>query len=119
MRLQIEAMRLQVDALQEEVQALKTQLGTNSRNSSKPPSSDPIHTKRQPPRPPSAKKRGGRPGHQRATRPLVPPEQLHATIPCKPDWCAGCGKALDGADPQPARHQVAEVPPIRPQVIEH
>ncbi len=119
LRLQNEAMRLQIDALQGEVQALKTQLGTNSRNSSKPPSSDPIHQKRQPPKLPSGKKRGGQPGHQRATRPLVPPEQLHATVTCKPDCCAGCGKALEGSDPQPVRHQVAEVPPIRPEVVEY
>lgn len=111
-------MRLQIDALQAEVRSLKAQIGSNSRNSSKPPSSDPIHKKRQPPQPPSGKKRGGQPGHQRATRPLIPPEQLHDTTPCKPPCCAGCGGALDGSDPDPLRHQVAEIPPIRPQVNE-
>ena len=115
----IEAMQHQIEVLQAEVQALKHRLDTNSRNSSKPPSTDPIHLKRQPPKPPSGKKRGGQPGHQRATRPLVPPEQLADTIPCKPTACAGCGLALDGTDPTPHRHQVAEVPPIRPVVVEY
>lgn len=114
-----QAMRLQIDALQAEVQSLQAQLGSNSRNSSKPPSSDPIHLKRQPPRPPSGKKRGGQPGHKRAIRPLVLPDQLHGTLTCKPDCCAGCGGTLEGSDPQPHRHQVAEVPPIRPEVVEY
>ena len=115
----IQAMQLQVAALREEVRALKAQVGSNSRNSSRPPSADPIHIKRQPPRTPSGKKRGGQPGHKRATRPLVPPDQLADTLTCKPTACSGCGATLDGADPQPIRHQVAEVPPIRPVVVEY
>jgi len=97
----IETMRLQIDALQGQVHSLKDRLGTNSRNSSMPPSSEPIHQKRQPPRPLSGKKRGGQPGHQWATRPLVPPEQLHDTILCKPASCGQCGATLDGSDPSP------------------
>ena len=115
MRLQVEAMQRQIDSLREQVRSLQS----NSRNSSRPPSTDPIHIKRQPPRTPSGKKRGGQPGHKRATRPLVPPEQLAGTIACKPAACAGCGTTLDGADPEPVCHQVAEVPPIRPEVIEY
>ena len=119
MQLQIETMRLQIDAFQVEIASLKSQLATNSRNSSKPPSSDPIHIKRQPPKIPSGKKPGGQPGHKRATRPLVAPDQLHDTITCKPDSCSGCGADLQGDDLQPRRHQVAEIPPIRPEVIEY
>ena len=115
MRLQIEAMQRQIDALQAQVQSLQA----NSRNSSKPPSTDPIHLKRQPPKIPSGKKPGGQPGHQRATRPLVPPELLADTIACKPTACAGCGLSLDGSDPTPHRHQVAEIPPVHPVVIEY
>ena len=59
MQLQIETMRLQIDAFGVEIRALQSQLATNSRNSSKPPSSDPIHIKRQPPKPPSGNKPGG------------------------------------------------------------
>ena len=119
MRLQVEAMQRQIDALQEEIRSLKGQCQSNSRNSSRPPSTDPVHLKRQPPRAPSGRKRGGQPGHKRATRPLVPPEQLADTITCKPTACSGCGVTLDGSDPRPIRHQVAEVPPIRPEVIEY
>ena len=119
MRHQNQAMQRQIEALQQEVQTLKDRLGSNSRNSSKPPSTDPLHLKRQPPKPPSGKKRGGQPGHQRATRPLVPPEQLADTVTCKPTACVGCGHALEGSDPTPHRHQVAEIPPVRPTVIEY
>ena len=115
----IGVMQQQIGSLQDEVASLKQRLDSNSRNSSKPPSSDPIHTRRQPPQPPSGKKRGGQPGHQRSTRPLVPPEQLHDTLTCKPTCCVGCGGVLDGSDPQPVRHQVAEIPPVRPEVIEY
>lgn len=72
----IEALLSQVQTLQAEVAALKARLDRNSSNSSKPPSSDPPHVKRQPPRPTSKRKRGGQPGHKRAIRPMVPPEQL-------------------------------------------
>ena len=115
----IQAMRLQIDSLRAEVRSLQERLDANSRNSSRPPSTDPVHLKRQPPRPPSGRKRGGQPGHERATRPLVPPEQLADTITCKPDACSGCGAHLDGTDPRPIRHQFAEVPPMRPVVIEY
>ena len=114
-----EAMQRQIHALQHEVQALKDRVGSNSRNSSKPPSTDPIHLKRQPPKTPSGKKRGGQTGHIRATRPLVPPDQLADTIACMPTTCVGCGQALDGSDPDPHRHQVAEIPPVRPVVVEY
>ena len=114
-----EAMQQQIDALRHEVQSLKDRLGSTSRNSSKPPSTDPIHLKRQPPKTPSGKKRGGQPGHKRATRPLVPPEQLADTITCKPAACSSRGVALAGTDPTPHRHRVAEIPPTRPVVLEY
>ena len=36
-----------------------------------------------------------------------------------PDACRRCGQLLDGIDPEPLRHQVIEIPPITPLVIEH
>jgi transposase len=108
-----------VQALERRIAALEVRLGQDSSNSSKPPSSDPIHVKRRPPRPPSGKRRGGQRGHQRHTRELVPAERLSAVVDCKPTACRGCGGALRGADPEPIRHQVAELPEIRPDVIEY
>jgi transposase len=50
---------------------------------------------------------------------LVPPEQIKQTIPVKPSACRKCGQALEGEDPQPRRHQVAEIPPVRAEVTEY
>jgi transposase len=108
-----------VDSLQRRIAALEERLGKNSTNSSRPPSSDPPSVKRRPPTPASGKKRGGQPGHRRHCRALVPPEQLHEIIDCKPPQCRGCGGDLHGDDPEPLRHQVAEVPPVRPVVDEY
>src|ERR1700742_2718279 len=73
-----------VQSFERRIAALEARLGQDSSNSSKPPSTDPIHVKRRPPRPPSGKKRGGQRGHKRHTRALVPPERLTAVVDCKP-----------------------------------
>ncbi len=36
-----------------------------------------------------------------------------------PDACRRCGTLLHGEDPAPLRHQIIEIPPITPLVIEH
>jgi transposase len=108
-----------VDSLRRRIAELEQRLGRNSTNSSRPPSSDPPSLKRRPPAPPSGKKRGGQPGHRRHVRPLVPPEGVSQVIECRPPHCRWCGDALAGDDPEPLRHQVAEVPPVRPVVDEY
>ena len=40
-------------------------------------------------------------------------------IPLKPDECARCQQPLTGDDPKPQRHQVLEIPPLRPEVTEY
>src|SRR5215211_6683043 len=108
-----------LQALQQQVAQLTERLNQNSTNSSRPPSSDPPHVKRRPPKPAAGRKRGGQPGHARQQRPLVPPEQIKQAIPVKPSACRKCGQALHGEDPQPRRHQVAEIPPVRAEVTEY
>jgi transposase len=49
----------------------------------------------------------------------VLPEQVKQVIPLKPLACRKCGHGLHGEDAQPRRHQVAEVPPIQPDVTEY
>jgi transposase len=109
----------QNDVLQRRVADLEARLGLNSTNSSRPPSTDPPGVKRAPPGKPSGKKRGGQPGHRRHQRVLVAPEQVQAVVDHLPRACRKCGEALLGHDPDPRRHQVAEVPPFRPTVTEH
>lgn len=107
--------------LQQQLADAHARLNTNSSNSSLPPSSDRFHRKRRPPPPADQprKKRGAQPGHPRQQRPLVAPEQLRHIIPCIPTTCRRCGKPLTGSDPNPLRHQVAELPVVVPDVVEY
>lgn len=111
----------QIRQLQQQLADAHARLNTNSSNSSLPPSSDRFHGKRRPPPPGDQprKKRGGQPGHRRQQRPLVGPEQLRQIIPCIPSTCRRCGKPLTGSDPNPLRHQVAELPVVVPDVVEY
>ena len=111
----------QIRQLQQQLAHATAKLNTNSTNSSLPPSSDRFHRKRRPPPPPGqpCKKRGGQPGHPRQQRLLVPPDQVGQTIPCKPKSCRRCGRSLTGSDANPLRHQVAELPVVRPDVVEY
>src|SRR3954447_18734369 len=108
-----------VQSFEVRIADLEERINKNSTNSSKPPSSDPPSVKRRPPAPASGRKRGGQPGHHRQARRLVPPEQLRQVIDCKPPECRWCRTALAGDDPEPIRHQVAEVPLVLPVVDEY
>jgi transposase len=112
----IRALEAAVAALQLKVAELETRLNQNSSNSSKPPSSDAPHVKPAPPKPPSGKRRGGQPGHPKAERTLLPPDEIR---PLKPAQCRGCAHPLSGDDPHPSVHQVHEIPVIKPHVVEY
>lgn len=53
----------QIESLQQQVKDLQQQLQQNSKNSSKPPSSDGPQVKHKPPRKPSGRFQGAQPGH--------------------------------------------------------
>jgi len=88
-------------------------------NSSLPPSSRHPHARPNPPKRKSKRKRGGQRGHQKHERALVPTEQCDEVETVKPTACRRCGAKLTGSDPAPLRHQVWELPPIRPIVTEY
>lgn len=98
---------------------LEERLGKNSRNSSKPPSSDGPEAARPRRERGGARRRGGQAGHPGRTRELVPTEAADHLVVCKPDTCEGCGALLLGEDPAPERHQVEEVPPVKPEITEY
>jgi transposase len=91
----------------------------NPQNSSLPPSTQHPHARPQPPKRKSKKKRGGQPGHKKHERPLIPTDQCDDVQPLKPTECRRCGAKLSGSDPEPLRHQVWEVPEIKPHVTEY
>lgn len=118
---EIDDLKGRLQQVQQQLATALAQLGTNSTNSSLPPSSDRFHRKRRPPRTADQPRKpsGGQLGHPLQLRLLVPAEQVRQTIPCKPTTCRGCGQPLTGIDPQPLRHQVAELPVVRPDVVEY
>jgi len=118
LEVRVEALEAMVQALQEHNRALQEQLHQTSRNSSRPPSSDPPQSER-PHRPRSKRRRGGQPGHPGHTRPLLPVEAVDEVVVIKPEQCAHCQAPLSGDDPKPWRHQVIEIPPITPVVTEY
>ena len=65
------------------------------------------------------RKRGAQPGHPGHSRKLYPPDACQSTFEHRPEICAHCGEALSGDDPAPYRHQIVELPPMVPMVIEH
>ncbi len=93
--------------------------GKTPQNSSLPPSTQHPHARPQPPRRKSKKRRGGQPGHEKHERPLIPTEQCDEAQPLRPTECRRCGAKLSGSDPEPLRHQVWELPEIKPIVTEY
>jgi transposase len=104
--------------LKKRIEELERLLKMNSSNSSKPPSSDPPGMSVELPRH-RHKKRGARNGHQPHLRSLLPQEFVKEHIHLKPDVCT-CGSTnLKDTDQEPLRHQVVDIPPIKPEVIEY
>jgi len=114
----VETMAAMVSTLQEQVRTLQAQLNQTSQNSSRPPSSDPPQHRR-PGHPQRHRRRGGQPGHPGHTRTLIPGEAVDEVVVLKPTQCAHCQAPLSGDDPTPWRHQVIELPPIKPVVTEY
>lgn len=103
--------------LRARVTELETQLGQNSTNSHKPPSTDPPGSR--PSKRGTGRKRGGQPGHKPYKRTLLPPEQVTRTTAVRPTACKGCGgRHLAAIDDGPRLHQVFDLPESRPDVHE-
>src|SRR5205823_5528293 len=63
------------------------------------------------------RRRGGHPG---SSRPLVPPDQVDQIQDIYPPGCRRCGQPVQPlGDVEPKRHQVVEIPKVKPQVVEY
>ena len=115
----IEQLRGRVVELDAELAELRRRLAQNSRNSSRPPSSDGLS--KPPPkslRRPSGRKRGGQQGHRggHLETAAVPDEIIDHV----PRVCEGChGDLCDGQDVGHLARQVFDLPEIRLRSSEH
>jgi transposase len=112
-------LRAVIDYYERRIAELEARLNKTPRNSSLPPSSEHPHAKPVPQKPRSGKKPGGQPGHDKYQRALIPAEQCTRIVALIPETCRRCGTALGGNDPQPLRHQVWDIPEIKPLVTEY
>ena len=105
---------------EEEIRRLRSLVGQNSENSHRPPSTDFGRKKRKKKGTrKSGRRPGGQPGHQGKTRELVPEDQVEECHDILPERCRCCSRRLKGTDANPIRHQVWELPPIVPFVVEY
>jgi transposase len=116
---EIAVLREALAGLQSQVADLAAQVKTNSRNSSKPPSSDELAR----PAPKSLRGKSGRkPGRPRGQPGVTMQLSEHPdkTVRHRPARCGCCGKSLKGApETGMERRQVIDIPPVRAKNTEH
>ena len=98
---------------------LQERLKLNSKNSSKPPSSDGPSSGNRAQRRASARKRGAQVGHKGSFRAMLDESQVDQIIDCAPTAVCECGAVVIALDEPPIRHQVFDVPPVTAQVHEY
>ncbi len=118
----LEVQDAQLAALSERVEELEQQLKRDSRNSSLPPSHDPPWLGKRRRSRGTGRKQGGQPGHLGHGRSLFPIERVTDVVDHWPERCS-CGHVLGEEEREPAgapaRHQVAELPPLAVEISEH
>jgi len=114
----IEALALEVGQLREQMAWLQERLKVDSRNSSKPPSSDGPGSGNHALRRASLRKRGAQKGHPGTCRALLPAAEVDAVHDCAPAALCECGGAVT-AQGMPVRHQVFDIPVVQPEVNEY
>lgn len=113
----------QVARLTARIDQLLEQLGQNSKNSHKPPSSDGPGSRGSgtgaKEKSKSGRKAGGQKGHKGSHRELLPVEEVDAFVEFYPAVCLGCGVALEPRfDDNACRYQQLDLRDHRPHVTE-
>ena len=116
----IDSLATQIAVLTEQLNAVLERLSLNSRNSSKPPSSDGPGGSgmNRAQRRASVRKRGAQKGHPGAWREMAPAEQVKDVQECPPPEQCECGGAVQQRG-KPWRHQVFDIPAIQAEVTEY
>ncbi len=123
------------ERLEERVRVLEAKSGASSRNSSVAPSADTAMSRQERRALARAKtkellkkdgerrKAGGQPGHRGSGRELLGEDQMSEIVDHYPSECSGCGHKFTEVEKVPrwgaGRHQVAELPPITVEYVEH
>src|SRR3954465_8215891 len=80
--------------LEQRIADLEARLGTNSTNSSVPPSANPLGAPKPVPKKKSKRRPGGQPGHPPHLKALLPPERVNRTVAFVPPQCGRCQAPL-------------------------
>ena len=114
----IHALEQRGEDLQAQARHLQDQLAKNSRNSSKPPSTDGLKPAPKSLRQKSQRSSGGQPGHVGQTLSMA--EKPDHTEAHRVDGCQRCGRSLaDRPADATEKRQVHDLPPLRLIVTEH
>jgi transposase len=122
LRRELAEARATIDELRATVAELKARLGRDSSNSDKPPSTDKPGSRRRQEKKHrrTGRKPGGQVGHEAHHRQLLPEEKVDEVKPVLPRECSECGGPVEARQEGPPahRHQVWEVPEVKPHVTE-
>ncbi|MHC5861826.1 IS66 family transposase zinc-finger binding domain-containing protein [Nostoc sp.] len=80
---------------------------------------NPLYAEKRPEKKKSGKKRLGQAGHKGHSRLLYELSECESVLNHHPETCRCCGEILLGEDANPYRHQIVEIPPIKPIIVEH
>jgi transposase len=109
--------------LERRITELESRLGTNSSNSSVPPSANPLGAPKPVRKKKSKRRPGGQPGHPPRLKQLLPPERVNRVVPLVPRECEDCHAELPAEpsadDPEPTRFQTVELPRVVAFVTEY
>jgi transposase len=112
-----------IAALEAQIRDLQAQLNRNASNSSIPPSANPPGAPQPVAKAPTGRKPGAQPGHRGHSRQRLPQDRVNQVVAYVPETCTRCHGALPAepqpGDPEPAWHQVAELPELAAIVTEH
>ncbi len=118
LRAEMVCLREAMERLEKLLESLQDRLGKDSRNSSKPPSSDGPAAPPKPPAPPTGRKRGGQPGRKGSARVMLPEGSEDRTVSVPLACCPHCrGEVPSGAITGTRLHRVVDLAQRLTEVI--
>jgi len=100
-----------IKRLEKKITELEEKLKLNSKNSSKPPSTDQKGKTDVP-----KKKGGAKPGHPGHFRPLFSTDQVDTFVNLRAEHCPSCGETVQPSGEPPSIHQQVEIAP-KPYIV--